>query len=69
MAMKYVRAYRENSVSVVGHANGTIPLTRSTKHVCFYNVGYLSSGFEYFLSGFAYELTPIKPTPVPSRTR
>jgi hypothetical protein len=25
MVMKYARAYRENSVSVVGHANGTIP--------------------------------------------
>jgi hypothetical protein len=24
MAMKYARAYRENSVSVVGHANGKI---------------------------------------------
>jgi hypothetical protein len=32
-------------------------------------VGYLSSGFEYFLSGFAYEPTPIKPTLAPSRTR
>ncbi len=25
MAMKYARAYRDNSVSVVGHANGMIP--------------------------------------------
>ncbi len=25
MVMKYARAYRENSVSVVGHANGIIP--------------------------------------------
>jgi hypothetical protein len=32
-------------------------------------VGYLSSGFEYFLSGFAQELVPIRPTLVPSRTR
>jgi hypothetical protein len=34
MAMKYAGAYRENSVSVVGHANGAIPLTRSTKNIC-----------------------------------
>jgi hypothetical protein len=33
------------------------------------NVGYLSSGFEYFLSGFAYELIPVRPTLIPSRAR
>ncbi len=33
------------------------------------DVEYLSSGFEYFLSGFAQELVPIRPTLVPGRTR
>ncbi len=47
MVMKYARAYRENSVSVVGHANGTIPLTRSTKHVCFRNTCFVTGPSQY----------------------
>ncbi len=31
--MKHARAYRENSFSVVGHTNRSMPPTRSTKHM------------------------------------
>ena len=34
-----------------------------------WDVRYLSSGFEYFLNRFAWELVPMGPTLVPDRTR